>query len=183
MIQRHRSLIDELSHVEGKAEIVNGEIVRISPANAEHSDAASEIAYSLRAHMKSHGGGVGVGDNMGFIVNLPRRKSFSPDAAWIHTTRDNLKRKFWVGPPAFAVEIRSPDDEGPAGEMALQEKIADYFAAGALVVWDVDTDSDDVIRCYRAANPAQPQIFRGGEVADAEPAVPGWRFEVDDLFP
>ena len=25
-------------------------------------------------------------------------------------------------------------------------------------------------------------IFRRGEIADAEPAVPGWRMAVDDLF-
>jgi hypothetical protein len=28
-----------------------------------------------------------------------------------------------------------------------------------------------------------PQTFRAGQVADAEPAVPGWRFPVDDIFP
>ena len=183
MIQRYRSLVDELAQVEGKAEIVDGEILLMSPANAEHSDEASEIAYSLRAHMKAHGGGVGVGDNMGVIVNLPHRQSFSPDAAWIHTDRKQLKRKFWEGAPAFAAEIRSPDDLGPTGELAIQDKIADYFAAGTLVVWDVDTSSDDVVRCYRSTFPAEPQIFRRGDVADAEPAVSGWRFAVDDLFP
>jgi hypothetical protein len=54
-----------------------------------------------------------VGDNFGFLVDLPNRQSFSPDAAWVHASR----------------------------------------------------------------------IFRQGELADAEPAVPGWRFAVDDLFP
>ena len=81
------------------------------------------------------------------------------------------------------MEIRSPDDAGPAGELAIAEKIADYLAAGTLVVWDVDTDNDDVIRCYRSTEPTRPQVFRRGEIADAEPAVPLWRFAVDDLFP
>jgi len=183
MIQRHRWLVDELAQIEGKAEIVDGEILLMSSANAEHSDEASEIAYSLRAHMKVHGGGVGVGDNMGFLVDLPRRQSFSPDAAWIHTDRKQLKRKFWEGAPAFAAEIRSPDDEGPAGELAVMEKIGDYFAAGTLVVWDVDTSNTEVIRCFCSTKPTEPQIFRRGDLADAEPAVPGWRFAVDDLFP
>lgn len=178
-----QSLIDELYTIPGKAEIVNGRIVHTSPANAEHSDEASEIAYSLRSHIKLHGGGVAVGDNMGFLVDLPNRQSFSPDAAWVHASRKDLKRKFWKGAPAFAVEVRSPDDEGPAGERAVQEKIADYLAAGTLVVWDVDTERDDVIICYRASQPDAPQVFRQGELADAEPAVSGWRFAVDDLFP
>jgi hypothetical protein len=29
---------------------------------------------------------------------------------------------------------------------------------------------------------AQPRIFRRGEVADAEPAVRGWTFPVEELF-
>jgi Uma2 family endonuclease len=76
------------------------------------------------------------------------------------------------------VEVRSPGET----ERAIQAKIADYFLAGTSVVWDVDADSDEVIRCYRASCPTEPQIFRRGETADAEPAVSGWRFEVDELF-
>jgi hypothetical protein len=30
--------------------------------------------------------------------------------------------------------------------------------------------------------PKHPLIFRRGDVADAEPAVPGWQMPVDDLF-
>jgi Uma2 family endonuclease len=178
-----QSLVDELYTIPGKAEIVNGRIVHMSPAGAQHGDSALEIAYSLRSHQRKHGGGTAVGDNVGFLVDLPNRQSFSPDAAWVHASRKDLKRKFYNGAPAFAVEVRSPDDEGPAGERAVKEKIADYLAAGTLVVWDVDTDRDDVILCYRSSEPTTPLVFRQGDLADAEPAVPGWRFAVDDLFP
>lgn len=183
MLQELDSLVDELYRVDGKAEIVGGRIVRMSPASAEHGDSAGEIFYSLKRHEKEHGGGVAFGDNVGFLVNLPQRKSFSPDVAWIAATRQELTRKFWNGPPAFAVEVRSPDDAGPAGQLAVEQKIADYFAAGTQVVWDVDTKDVDVIRCYRAERPLEPQAFRRGQLADAEPAVRGWRFAVDELFP
>jgi Uma2 family endonuclease len=59
---------------------------------------------------------------------------------------------------------------------------ADYFAYGTLVVWDVDLQSEDVIKSYKASDPDHPVIFRRGEIADAEPAVPGWRMAVDALF-
>jgi Uma2 family endonuclease len=62
-------------------------------------------------------------------------------------------------------------------------KRADYFAAGTLVVWDVDLLSDDVVRVYRSNEPEKPTIFRRGQVAEAEPAVPGWTMPVNDLFP
>ena len=38
------------------------------------------------------------------------------------------------------------------------------------------------LRSYEGKTPDAPQVFRRGEVADAEPAVPGWRFPVDELF-
>jgi Uma2 family endonuclease len=177
------SLIDELQHLSGKAEIVAGRIVRMSPASAEHGDVSGEIFFSLKRHEKEHGGGVAYGDNVGFVVSLPNRKSFSPDAAWVHATRRQRIKKFWPGAPAFAVEVRSPEDSEPAGEKAIAEKIADYFAAGTLVVWNVGIDDRDVIRCYHASDPVHPRIFRRGELADAEPAVLGWKFAVDELFP
>ena len=64
----------------------------------------------------------------------------------------------------------------------MAEKRDDYFAAGTLVVWDVDLQSDDVVRVYRAVAPRTPTVYRRGEVAEAEPAVPGWMMPVDDLF-
>ena len=42
--------------------------------------------------------------------------------------------------------------------------------------------SDEVVRVYRAESPEQPAIYRRGETAEAEPAVPGWKFAVDELF-
>jgi hypothetical protein len=67
-------------------------------------------------------------------------------------------------------------------ERAMREKRADYFACGTLVVWDVDLLSPDVIKSYKASDPANPVIFRRGDIADAEPAVPGWRMAVEELF-
>lgn len=64
----------------------------------------------------------------------------------------------------------------------MRQKRADYFAAGTLVVWDVDLQGDAVIKSYKASASETPVIFRRGEMADAEPAVPGWRMPVDDLF-
>ena len=46
----------------------------------------------------------------------------------------------------------------------------------------MDLLSQDVIKSYKASDPANPVIFRRGDIADAEPAVPGWRMAVDELF-
>jgi Uma2 family endonuclease len=63
----------------------------------------------------------------------------------------------------------------------MAAKRADYFAAGTLVVWDVDLRAK-VVRAYRAADPARATLYERGETAAAEPALPGWSMPVDDLF-
>ena len=187
MTTKTRATIEDLYHVPDnqKAELVDGEIVLMSPTGRRPGRAAYKIAGSLSRYEEAHGGGYAFGDNVGFTVNLPRRGSFSPDAAW-HTglaPQDDAEQMDFVeGAPAFAVEVRSKGDYGPAAEREMAAKRAEYFAAGTLVVWDADLLSNDVIKKYTSANPAVPIIFRRGDIADAETAVPGWTMSVDDLF-
>ena len=63
----------------------------------------------------------------------------------------------------------------------MAAKRGDYFEAGTKVVWDVDPEGE-VIRCFRKDQPANPSVYSRGDVADAEPAIPGWRLIVDELF-
>jgi Uma2 family endonuclease len=165
---------------EGKAEIVDGKLVRMSPTGDSPGRAGGEIFASLREYERRTGAGYAFPDNVGFVVNLPHRTSFSPDAAFYQGKRSGMK--FLEGAPVFAAEIRSENDYGPAAEQAIGEKRADYFAAGTDVVWDVDLLGSDVVKVFRSSDPDNPTIYRRGEVADAEPAVPGWRMPVDDLF-
>ena len=173
-------MIEALYRENGKAEIVDGEIVRMSPTGFRPGRAAVAIAVSLRSHERRLGGGYAVGDNVGFLVDLPNRQSFSPDAAWYAGQVEGLK--FAEGAPSFAAEVRSEGDYGPQAEREMAAKRADYFAAGTRVVWDVDLLGDDVVRVYRAADPLVPTLYRRGQMAEAEAAVPGWRFPVDELF-
>jgi Uma2 family endonuclease len=89
--------------------------------------------------------------------------------------------RFVEAAPSFAAEVRSENDYGPAAEAELADKRSDYFAAGTQVVWDVDPRAE-CVHVYRAAQPTQPVTYRRGQVADAEPAVPGWRVAVDWIF-
>jgi Uma2 family endonuclease len=175
-----RATIEDLYAVPGKAELVDGRIVLMSPVGHLPGLASLAIAASLRAHRRRTRTGFAYADSVGFRVRLPNRESFSPDAAWY--TGEPTGMKFLEGAPAFAAEVRSEHDYGPAAERDMAQKRADYFAAGTLVVWDVDLQSNDVVRVYRATDPRHPSIYRRGEVAEAEPAVPGWRMPVDDLF-
>ncbi len=173
--------IDDLYRVDGKAELVGGELVLMSPTGWIPGFAGGEIFASLREYGRRTKAGYALPDNVGFLVRLPNRRSFSPDAAF--TTQAPLTGKFIDGAPVFAAEVRSEDDYEPAAERAMAAKRVDYFAAGTLVVWDVDVLREQSVRVYRANDPATPTVYRRGEVADAEPALPGWSMPVDDLFP
>jgi len=181
MSAKVEATIEDLYRVpeNGKAEIVDGELVLVPPTGDMPSRAGFEIAVSLR-RMKGKTPGRAYPDNAGFLVDLPNRRSFSPDAAWY--TGPSTGMKFLEGAPIFAAEVRSEDDYGRSAERAMAQKRADYFAAGTLVVWDVDLLSPDVIKSYISEDPETPRIFRRGDIADAEPAVPGWRIPVDELF-
>ena len=181
MTTTRRATIEDLYETAGKAEIVNGELVLREPTGDEPGFAGDEIFASLREHAKRIKSGRAVGDNKGFRVNLPNRDSFSPDAAFY--VGPGAGMKFFEGAPQFAVEVRSENDYGENAEKRLAQKRADYFAAGTLVVWDVDLLGPEVIKSYRSSDPHSRVVFRRDEVADAEPAVPGWRMKVDDLFP
>jgi Uma2 family endonuclease len=155
MTTKIRATVEDLYRVpeHGKAEIIDGELVRLMPTGGIPSVTGGNIHFSLKLHEREHGGGGAIGDNAGFIVDLPNRESFSPDAAW---WTGGVTMKFFDGAPAFA--------------------------AGTLVVWDVDPLSDAVVKVYRADSPDEPTVYRRGQVAEAAPAVPGWRMPVDELF-
>ena len=182
MTTQSHATIEDLYHApdDAKAEIVNGELVLMSPVGDWPNRAAGAIYVSLRQYEPKTMGGRAYTDNVGFKVRLPNRESFSPDVSFY--MGQSAEMKFLEGAPVFAVEVRSEGGYGPIAEQAIADKRADYFAAGTLVVWDLDLLGPDVIKVYRAADPENPTVYRRGEIAEADPAVPGWRIPVDDLF-
>ena len=181
-MELHREpTIEDLYYVEDKAELVNGEIVVMPASGGLHGFVEGEFFVSLHAYARRTGRGYAIGDSVGFVVNLPNRRSFCPDGAY--WTGAPPTGKFYEGAPVFALEVRSEENYGPVAERRLAAKRADYFAAGTLVVWDVDVLRDRVVRVYRASKPDEPTLYRQGDTTEAEPAVPGWSMQVSDLFP
>lgn len=180
MAAGREATIEDLSRTKQKAELVGGELILMSPTGGLHGFAVGEIFASLREYGRRTNLGYALPDNVGFIVHLATRRSFSPDVAF---TDLPLTRTFVDGAPLFAVEVRSEEEYGLAAERAMAAKRADYFAAGTLVVWDVDVLRAQTVSVYRATTPMTPTLYRPGELTEAEPALPGWAMAVNDLFP
>jgi Uma2 family endonuclease len=176
--------LDDLHRVEGKAELIAGRIVQLMASGDGPSRIAFEIAVSLREFARAKGVGVAYPDGIGYALNPPLlngRQSFSPDASYYVGPHPANRMRFIDGVPTFAVEVRSEQDYGNVAQAEIEAKRADYFEAGTLVVWDVDPLAK-AISCYRgdASNPVA--VYGLGQVAEAEPAVPGWRLPVDIMF-
>jgi Uma2 family endonuclease len=183
MSVRTEATIEDLYSVpeNGKAELVNGELVEMPPTGGLSGRAGGKIYRSLDDYEQSTKSGYAFPDNVGFVVNLPHRKSFSPDAAFY--VGELKGGEFLEGAPIFAVEVRSKNDYGEKAERAIAQKRADYFACGRVVFWDVDVLREKVVRVYRANDPDNPTVYQKGEVAEAEPALPDWKIPVDIFIP
>jgi Uma2 family endonuclease len=181
---RTPATLDDLYQVEGKAELIGGRIVHFMASGDAPSEVAFEIAVSLREFARRSGVGVAFPDGVGFALHPPLpngRQSFSPDASYYVGPRPANRMRFIDGTPTLAVEVRSQNDYSPSAEAEMQAKRADYRAAGTLVVWDVDPLAK-TIAVYRGDPAAPAAVYGVGQLAEAEPAVPGWRLAVADLF-
>jgi Uma2 family endonuclease len=171
--------LEDLYAVDGKAELINGRIVRM-PTGYGSALAAGEIYASLRDYVRQTGRGVALPDGAGF-AQRPKmasgRESFSPDAAYYTGPPPANRMRFIDGAPDFAAEVRSETNREPD----IAAKRDDYFAAGTRVVWDVDPEGQTVT-VFRAGDANPPTVYRRGDTAEAEPAVPGWTMAVDDIF-
>jgi len=172
-----------LYRVKEQSELIGGRIVKYTPAGFRPSQAAGNICFSLHRHTQRTGIGFAFTSRLGYAVpELPSgRESFSPDASYYNGPLPRNRMRFVEGPPTFAVEVRSENDYTPAADEEYEDKRVDYFLAGTLVVWDVDPIAETII-CYCASAPTTAVVWGRGETADAEPAVPGWRIAVDEVF-
>jgi Uma2 family endonuclease len=79
--------------------------------------------------------------------------------------------------PDLAVEVLS---RGNTDE-EMDEKLRDYFASGATLVWLVDPDSRSVL-VFTSPNRPAARRLSGADVLDGGPVLPGFALPVRDLF-
>ncbi len=182
-IGQRRATLEDLYNEPGKAELVGGRIVQLMATGYKPHRVAFRISRSLDDYAIQTGVGEAFSDNMGFAVKelSSGRESFSPDAAYYLGALPANRMRFIEGAPTVAVEVRSETDYGDAAEAEMADKRTDYFEAGTKVVWDVDPVAERIHK-YQHSDPTNPETFERGQTADAEPAVPGWKVDVDWVF-
>lgn len=167
----------EMSLPDVRAELVDGEVIQMSPPGFDHGDICACLTLELRQFVKGSGLGRVVTET-GFILRRNPDLVRGPDVAFVSQEkiqRLGRTRKFWPGPPDLAVEVLSPEDR--ASE--ILRKVGEYLEAGTRLVWVVDPENQTV-SAYRSLH--QVRVYSVGEELSGEDVLPGFSLKVAEIF-
>ncbi len=160
-------------------ELIDGEVV-VTEASIRHQRIAGEIYFLLTAWLRAHPGH----GEAGFPVNvhLDDFNVFAPDVWWVpEPERPARDAKRIVGPPALAVEVRSPS----TWRYDVGAKKATYERLGLAELWLVDIAAD-VVLVYRRSLPEAGRFDVALELPAGEsvttPLLPGFGIDLAGLF-
>jgi Uma2 family endonuclease len=168
-----------LPPTEQRTQLINGEIV-VTEASLRHQRIALEICFQLMSWLRNHPGHGEAG--IPVDVHLDNYNVFAPDVWWVpESARPPRDAKRIVGPPALAVEVRSPS----TWRYDIGAKKRTYEQLGLAELWLVDTAADEVL-VYRRSGPKAADFdveieFSAGETLTT-PLIPGFTLDVAALF-
>lgn len=161
----------------GKLELDAEGALLITPMLRRAGSGDELTAMVSLANWTDDHGGEAHGSRLG--IRMPNGQRYAPDAAWISPEQlANEPPPYpspddWLLPfcPAFVVEVRSRSDR----LAAMQRKMAEYIANGALLGWLIDPYQRRV-HIYRPG--VEPEVLDDPETVSGEPELPGFVFEV-----
>ena len=157
-----------------------GNLVLMSPANADADNRNMSIILQLGQWLQTCGGYKLFGPSAGFT--LPNNAVRSPDASlvalddWNALTEDQ-RRSFAPVVPAFAVELRSSPTD-PLQD--ARDKMAEYAACGCPLGWLVDPVTSE-LTVHRPGR--DPEAHHRPAEAEVDPArFPGLRISFAEVW-
>ena len=163
---------------EGRWELIDGELVEMSPSGRTATKLAVWIAHLLLGFVTPRRLGEVYGADGGFVLFPGRELIRVPDVAFVRAERvppaDHAG--FLRLAPDLVVEVVSPHDRPGA----VTEKASMWLEAGVRLVWVVDPPT----RTVAVHAPGRDiQALGAGDALDGEDVVPGFRVAVANLFP
>jgi Uma2 family endonuclease len=168
-----------LPPTEQRTQLIDGVIV-VTEASLRHQRITLELARMLTNWLRENPGHGEAGIPVN--VHLDDFNVFAPDVWWVpEADRPARDAKRIVGPPALAVEVRSPS----TWRYDLGSKKSAYERLGSKELWLVDTEADSVL-VYRRSGPNAGRFdvaleLEAGEVLTT-PLIPGFSLVLADLF-
>ncbi len=168
-----------LPPTEKRTQLIDGEIV-VTEARVRHQRITGEIYGELRTWLRAN---PGHGEaTLPLDVHLDDYNVFAPDVVFVlEHDRPHRDAKRIVGPPALAVEVRSPS----TWRYDVGAKKATYERLGLAELWLVDTAADEVL-VYRRSSPEATAFDVALELVVGEslttPLIPGFTIDLRELF-
>ncbi|MFI5266953.1 MAG: Uma2 family endonuclease [Chloroflexota bacterium] len=160
-------------------EFANGEIVWLAPAHHPQGVICTLISYQLVGFARGIGAVVFDGQ-AGFWVGNHFQQLRAPDVSLVTQKRRHIVANgaFSSEAPDLAVEVLSDEQFGRAYAL---NKLDEYFAAGAKVVWFADY-RDESVREH-VAGEVDYRIYHGDAEITLDAIAPGFRCRVSEFFP
>jgi Uma2 family endonuclease len=163
-------------------EIVDGEIVKMTPNGFMHIIVSANVYDILRAYVKKHGLGYVAHDGLIYILEKKGKKvivSHVPDVSFIRKGKipEFDYSKPFPGAPDLAVEVISPSE----GEDITLDKIRDYFKYGTEQVWVIYPNQKEV-HVYLRDDLKIIRVYNEDDMLEAESLFPGLKIAVRDFF-
>lgn len=159
-----------------KYEVVDGELVAMSPAGMRHEAIVTELAAILRNFVVEHALGRVFGPDLLYVLSSGNKRG--PDVSFIAADRYAALPADTVFPaiaPDLAVEVLSPSDR----MKPVLDKVGEYLDAGVRLVWVIDPWKRQAV-VYRTATEGR-FISADGDL-DGEDVLPGFRCPLADLL-
>jgi len=160
----------------GPTELIEGEVISMSPTQAEHGMLEALLTATLYAFVASHRLGWVVSGEVGFYTRRMPDTVRAVDVAFISRTRQPKRpTTFLTAAPELVVEIVSPSDRWEG----IRQKIAEYCAAGVERVWIVEPGTSKVL-VFRSVT--EFSELSEGDTLRGEGVLSGFELPLAELF-
>ena len=169
--------LEQLPEDDYRYELVEGELIRMSPTKPTHGKIAMKIARILGNYIEAKGLGEIYGTDVGFIIKRDPDTVRAPDIAFVSRERipEDLGEAFFPYAPDLAVEILSPDESA----MEVQDRVENYFQGGSKMVWIVNPKTRTVT-VYRSLTDIQ--VLAANDQLTGNDLILGLSFQVASIF-
>ena len=161
---------------DGRYELVDGEVIELSPVNDEHSGISINIGTALNNYSRQIGFGQ-AGVEAGYILLSGPDTVRGPDVSFRLVPRNARRQRsgFLPGAPDIAVEVFSPSNT----HAEMNRKVAEYLAAESQRVW-IAYASTRSVAVHRSDGTTI--TFTGDDVITDEELLPGFSLPLSDIF-